>query len=128
MTAADVLVESLMDWGVDTVFGLPGDGINGIMEALRVRQDKVRFILVRHEESAAFMACGYAKFTGRLGVPGDEVSGIWFMEPTSCGYDLLETFSCWPNALGRVLAIAQVAAVLRNYLRCMGNTPNESRN
>ena len=68
MTAADVLVESLMDWGVDTVFGLPGDGINGIMEALRVRQDKVRFIQVRHEESAAFMACGYAKFTGRLGV------------------------------------------------------------
>jgi pyruvate dehydrogenase (quinone)/pyruvate oxidase len=68
MTAADVLVESLIDWGVDTVFGLPGDGINGIMEALRVRQDKVRFIQVRHEESAAFMACGYAKFTGRLGV------------------------------------------------------------
>ena len=57
-----------MDWGVDTVFGLPGDGINGIMEALRVRQHKVRFIQVRHEESAAFMACGYAKFTGRLGV------------------------------------------------------------
>jgi pyruvate dehydrogenase (quinone) len=68
MTAADVLVESLIDWGVDTVFGLPGDGINGIMEALRVRQDTVRFIQVRHEESAAFMACGYAKFTGRLGV------------------------------------------------------------
>ena len=40
MAAADVLVESLMDWGVDTVFGLPGDGINGIMEALRVRQDE----------------------------------------------------------------------------------------
>jgi len=54
--------------GVDTVFGLPGDGINGIMEALRVRPDKVRFIQVRHEENAAFMACGYAKFTGRLGV------------------------------------------------------------
>jgi thiamine pyrophosphate-dependent acetolactate synthase large subunit-like protein len=67
MTAADVLVESLMDWGVDTVFGLPSDGINGVMEALRVRQDKVRFIQVRHEESAAFMACGYAKFTGQLG-------------------------------------------------------------
>ena len=53
---------------MDTVFGLPGDGINGIMEALRVRPDKVRFIQVRHEENAAFMACGYAKFTGRLGV------------------------------------------------------------
>jgi pyruvate dehydrogenase (quinone)/pyruvate oxidase len=67
-TAADVLVETLLDWGVDTVFGIPGDGINGIMEALRTRQDKIRFVQVRHEESAAFMACGYAKFTGRLGV------------------------------------------------------------
>ena len=68
MTAADVLIESLMDWGVEVVFGLPGDGINGIMEALRTRQDKIRFIQVRHEEAAAFMACGYAKFTGKLGV------------------------------------------------------------
>jgi pyruvate dehydrogenase (quinone)/pyruvate oxidase len=67
-TAADVLVETLLHWGVDTVFGIPGDGINGIMEALRTRQDKIRFVQVRHEESAAFMACGYAKFTGRLGV------------------------------------------------------------
>jgi pyruvate dehydrogenase (quinone) len=67
-TAADILVEVLQDWGVDTVFGLPGDGINGIMEALRKRRDAIRFVQVRHEESAAFMACGYAKFTGRLGV------------------------------------------------------------
>ncbi len=66
-TAADILVENIIDWGVDTVFGLPGDGINGIMEALRTRQDKVRFIQVRHEEAAAFMACAYAKYTGRLG-------------------------------------------------------------
>jgi pyruvate dehydrogenase (quinone) len=68
MNASDMLIETLMDWGVDTIFGLPGDGINGIMEALRVRQDKVRFIQVRHEESAAFMACAYAKYTGKLGV------------------------------------------------------------
>jgi pyruvate dehydrogenase (quinone) len=67
-TTSDLLVERLIDWGVDTVFGLPGDGINGIMEALRTRQDRIRFIHVRHEEGAAFMACGYAKFTGRLGV------------------------------------------------------------
>jgi len=67
-TAADVLVETIIDWGVDTVFGLPGDGINGIMEALRTRQDRIRFVQVRHEEAAAFMACAYAKFTGRLGV------------------------------------------------------------
>ena len=58
----------LMDTLKDVVFGLPGDGINGMMEALRKRQDKMRFIHDRHEESAAFMACGYAKFTGKLGV------------------------------------------------------------
>ncbi|HEX7295274.1 MAG TPA: thiamine pyrophosphate-binding protein, partial [Pyrinomonadaceae bacterium] len=66
-TAADVLVETILDWGVDLVFGIPGDGINGIMEALRTRQDQVRFIQVRHEEAAAFMACAYGKYTGRLG-------------------------------------------------------------
>ncbi|MEZ5318267.1 MAG: thiamine pyrophosphate-binding protein [Vicinamibacterales bacterium] len=68
LTAADRLIETLMEWGVEVVFGLPGDGINGLMEALRRRQDRIRFIQVRHEESAAFMACAYAKFTGRLGV------------------------------------------------------------
>ncbi|HLI78138.1 MAG TPA: thiamine pyrophosphate-binding protein, partial [Acidobacteriaceae bacterium] len=68
MNASDVLVERLLAWGVDTIFGLPGDGINGVMEALRKKQEKIRFIHVRHEESAAFMACAYAKFTGRLGV------------------------------------------------------------
>ena len=67
-TAADVMVETLVDWGVEVVFGLPGDGINGIMEALRKAQDRLRFVQVRHEESAALAACGYAKFTGRLGV------------------------------------------------------------
>src|SRR6202790_3353869 len=67
-TAADILVESLIAWDVRDVFGLLGDGINGVMEALRKRQDKIRFIHVRHEESAAFMACAYAKYTGKLGV------------------------------------------------------------
>jgi pyruvate dehydrogenase (quinone)/pyruvate oxidase len=67
-TAADVLIDALCDWGVEVIFGLPGDGINGLMEALRIRQDKVRFVQVRHEETAAFMACGYAKYTGKLGV------------------------------------------------------------
>ena len=56
-TAADLLVERLCDWGVEVVFGLPGDGINGIMEALRKRERTIRFVQVRHEESAAFMAC-----------------------------------------------------------------------
>lgn len=68
MTSSDVLIETLMDWGVEHIFGIPGDGINGIMEALRTRQDKVKFIQVRHEEAAAFAACGYAKTTGKLGV------------------------------------------------------------
>jgi pyruvate dehydrogenase (quinone) len=67
-TCADILVERLIDWGVKQIFGLPGDGINGIMEALRKRRDDIRFIHVRHEESAAFMACAYAKYTGNLGV------------------------------------------------------------
>src|SRR2546421_143013 len=66
-TAADVLIETLMDWGVEVIFGLPGDGINGLMEALRQKQEKIRFIQVRHEEAAAFMACAYAKYTGKLG-------------------------------------------------------------
>ena|SRR5882672_148929 len=75
-TAADILIENIIDWGVDTVFGLPGDGINGIMEALRTRQDKVRFIQVRHEEAAAFMAYAYAKYTPAIA----EISRNWRRE------------------------------------------------
>ncbi|HYY07999.1 MAG TPA: thiamine pyrophosphate-binding protein, partial [Actinomycetota bacterium] len=66
--ASELLIERLIDWGVDTVFGLPGDGINGIMEGLRRHRDRLRFVLVHHEEAAAFMATAYAKSTGRLGV------------------------------------------------------------
>ncbi len=66
--ASELLVERLIEWGVDTIFGIPGDGINGITEALRRHQDRIRFVLVHHEEAAAFMATGYAKSTGRLGV------------------------------------------------------------
>jgi pyruvate dehydrogenase (quinone)/pyruvate oxidase len=68
MNASDVLVERLIDWGVDTIFGLPGDGINGVFESLRKQKERIRFVHVRHEESAAFAACAYSKFTGRLGV------------------------------------------------------------
>jgi len=67
-TASDVLVDRLIEWGVDTIFGLPGDGINGFMDALRKRHDRLQYIHVRHEEVAAMAAVGYAKFTGRLGV------------------------------------------------------------
>ena len=67
MRTADIVAEALLDWKVDVIFGLPGDGINGFIESLRRRQDRIKFILVRHEESAAFMACAYAKYTGKLG-------------------------------------------------------------
>src|ERR671937_379896 len=67
-TASDVFVERLIEWGVDTIFGLPGDGINGFMEALRKAKDRIRYIHVRHEEVGAMAAVGYAKFTGKLGV------------------------------------------------------------
>src|ERR1035441_7795132 len=67
-TASDALIERLIEGGVDVIFGLPGDGINGVMEALRTHQQKIRFVQVRHEEAAAFMACAYAKNTGKLGV------------------------------------------------------------
>jgi len=67
-TVSDLLMDRLVDWGVNTVFGYPGDGINGIFEGLRTYQDKIQFIQVRHEEAAAFAACAYAKFTRKLGV------------------------------------------------------------
>jgi len=68
-TTAEIVIDTILEWGVETIFGIPGDGINGVMEAIRKRQEdkKVRFIQVRHEEAAALMACGYAKFTGKLG-------------------------------------------------------------
>ncbi|WP_260728060.1 thiamine pyrophosphate-dependent enzyme [Dactylosporangium roseum] len=67
-TVGEAIIARLADWGVDTVFGLPGDGINGLMEGLRRNADRVRFVLVHHEEAAAFMATAHAKATGRLGV------------------------------------------------------------
>ena len=65
---SDIVVETLIDWGATHVFGIVGDGINSIIEALRKRQDRIRYIGVRHEEAAAFMASGWAKHTGGLGV------------------------------------------------------------
>jgi pyruvate dehydrogenase (quinone) len=68
LNTSDILVETLIDWGATHVFGIVGDGINSIIEALRKRQDRIRYVAVRHEEAAAFMASGFAKHTGRLGV------------------------------------------------------------
>jgi pyruvate dehydrogenase (quinone) len=64
---SDVVIDCLIAWGVDTIFGMPGDGINGLMEAIRSRTGQIRFIQVRHEESAALMACAHSKWTGRIG-------------------------------------------------------------
>src|SRR3982750_3322332 len=64
---SDILVDCLLAWGIDTIFGLPGDGINGVMEAIRKRRGQVQFIQVRHEESAALAACAYSKWTGKIG-------------------------------------------------------------
>ena len=67
-TVSDFLVKRLNDWGITRIFGFPGDGINGIMGALNRADGKIDFVQVRHEENAAFMACGHAKYTGEVGV------------------------------------------------------------
>jgi pyruvate dehydrogenase (quinone) len=75
--ASEALIERLADWGVDTVFCMPGEGISGIVEGLRRHQDRVRFVQAPGEEAAARLASGYARATGRIGVclatpgPGD---------------------------------------------------------
>src|SRR4051812_10990274 len=68
MTVSDHLIERLLEWKVKRIFGYPGDGINGIMEALGKIGSEIEFVQVRHEEMAAFMACAHAKFTGECGV------------------------------------------------------------
>src|SRR5947199_4660374 len=137
-TGGDILIENLIDWGVDTVFGIPGDGINGIMEALRKRQELVRFIQVRHEEAAAFMACGYAKYTGRLAVglatsgPGriHLLNGLYdakmdrqpVLGITGHHYhDLIDTFAQQDLDLDKVFKTVAV-----NNTRVMGPTPFET--
>ena len=67
-TVGDFVVERLHAWGVRKIFGYPGDGINGVFEALNRANGKIEFIQARHEEMAAFMASAYAKFSGELGV------------------------------------------------------------
>lgn len=65
---SDFMIERLYEWGVRRIFGFPGDGINGLIAAVSRNTDKIDFVQVRHEENAAFMACGHAKFTGEVGV------------------------------------------------------------
>src|SRR6185312_14072215 len=66
--ASDIMIDTLHKWGVRVVFGIPGDGINGIIEAFRKREKDIKFVQVRHEEGAAFAATAYSKLTGNLGV------------------------------------------------------------
>ncbi|MDQ0199232.1 pyruvate oxidase [Neobacillus ginsengisoli] len=67
-TAGEKLIELLIEWGVDHIYGMPGDSINSIIEPLRKAQDKIKFIQVRHEEAGALAAAAYAKLTGKIGV------------------------------------------------------------
>ncbi len=67
-TVSDYLIKRMHEWGIKRIYGFPGDGINGIMGALNRHKDLIDFVQVRHEEMAAFMACGHAKFTGEVGV------------------------------------------------------------
>ena len=67
-TVADHLLERLSEWGVRRIFGYPGDGIDGLLGAFDRLDGKIEFVQARHEELAAFMACGHAKFTGETGV------------------------------------------------------------
>src|SRR3954453_8226744 len=67
-TVSDFFWRRLSEWEVRRIFGYPGDGINGLIGALARAEDKLEFVQARHEELAAFMACGHPKFTGELGV------------------------------------------------------------
>src|SRR5580765_3587042 len=140
-TAAGIMVDTLLNWGVEVIFGLPGDGINGIMEALRKRQDKIRFIQARHEEAAALMACGYAKYTGKLGVclatsgPGGlhllnglydaKLDGQPVLAITGHHYhDLIDTFAQQDVDLDRVfqdVALYSTRVMGKNHVESVAN-------
>ncbi|WP_282778487.1 MULTISPECIES: thiamine pyrophosphate-requiring protein [unclassified Nocardia] len=68
MEVSDYVLQRLREWGVETVFGYPGDGINGLVAAFGRADNQPRFVQARHEEMSAFEATGYAKFSGRVGV------------------------------------------------------------
>src|SRR3954453_22266903 len=67
-TVSDFMLERLSEWGVERIYGYPGDGINATLGALDRHSDEIEFVQARHEEMAAFMACGHAKWTGEVGV------------------------------------------------------------
>src|ERR1700709_326387 len=67
-TVGDFVAQRIVEWGINRIYAYPGDGINGVIAGIRKNDDKPRFIQVRHEEMAAFMACAHAKYTGEVGV------------------------------------------------------------
>src|SRR3954451_11913312 len=67
-TVSDAVVARLLEWGVKRIYGFPGDGVNGVMGALRRSKDRIEFIQVAHEELAGMAATAHTKFTGELGV------------------------------------------------------------
>src|SRR5438094_7486081 len=67
-TTSDFLIKRIGEWGIRRIYGYPGDGINGIIGAIDRAGDAIDYVQVRHEEMAAFMACGHAKFTGEVGI------------------------------------------------------------
>jgi glyoxylate carboligase len=94
-TVGDFVVERLATWGVRTIFGYPGDGINGVLGALSRSKAGIEFIQVRHEEMAAFMASAHAKFTGQLGVclsTGGPARRTW---SPGCTTPRWTTCRCW---------------------------------
>src|SRR4051812_33251287 len=66
-TVGEFILRRLLEWNVTRIYGYPGDGINGIIGAFH-RVERMKFVQVRHEEMAAFMACAHGKFTGEVGV------------------------------------------------------------
>jgi pyruvate dehydrogenase (quinone) len=68
MNVSDFVWNRLIEWGITRVYGYPGDGVGGLDVALEHARDKMHYVQVRHEEMAAFMACGHAKFTGHVGL------------------------------------------------------------
>jgi TPP-dependent trihydroxycyclohexane-1,2-dione (THcHDO) dehydratase len=103
-TVAEMLIERLIDWGVDTIFGFPGDGINGIFEALRTNQEKLKFIQVRHEEAAAFAAVGYANTPGVSACAWRLLVQAVFICSTVCMTPSATASLCWrlPGTLSMI--------------------------
>ena len=79
-TVSDVLINQIAEWGIKYVFGIPGTSTLGVVEAIRKSNGKVKYVQVRHEETAAFMASAYGKLTGHvaacLGISGPGATNL----------------------------------------------------